>query len=106
MRQDESEDRFGDQDYWLAFFGGPSDADVWGWQFGGHHLAINVTVADGRSYLSPTFVGVEPSSFSAGKTVVAPLDAYLQAGSVLIDALDDDQRTAATLPDRPGMRTA
>ena len=37
--------------YWLAFFGEPSADDPWGWQFGGHHLAVNVTVVDGRSYL-------------------------------------------------------
>ena len=34
--------------YWLAFFGEPSANDPWGWQFGGHHLAVNVTVVDGR----------------------------------------------------------
>ena len=44
LRESESEDRFGDQNYWLAFFGEPSDANIWAWQFGGHHLAINVTV--------------------------------------------------------------
>ena len=97
----ESDDQFGDDNYWLAFFGEPSDTNVWGWQFGGHHLAINVTVADGRSYLSPTFVGVEPASYTTGVATVAPLDSHLQAGLALISALDEGQRAAATLSNRP-----
>ena len=72
LGESESEDRFSDQNYWLAFFGEPAVSNVWGWQFGGHHLAINVTVADGRSYMSPTFIGVEPSTFPGGGTTVRP----------------------------------
>ena len=50
-----------DYNYWLAFFGQPTGAGQWGWQFGGHHLAINGSFAGGRATgLSPTFVGVEP----------------------------------------------
>ena len=33
--------------YWLAFFGEPAEAPSWSWQFGGHHLALNVSVHDG-----------------------------------------------------------
>ena len=94
----ESEDRFSDQNYWLAFFGEPSISNVWGWQFGGHHLAINVTVADGRSYMSPTFIGVEPSIFPSGGTTVMPLDDHLRAGLTLINALEDDNRTEGFRP--------
>ena len=87
--------------YWLAFFGEPSAGDKWGWQFGGHHLAVNVTVVAGRSYLSPTFLGIEPASFTSGGATVAPLDAHLQAGLALINALDAQARTAATISNRP-----
>ena len=87
--------------YWLAFFGEPSADSKWGWQFGGHHLAVNVTVVAGRSYLSPTFLGIEPASFTSGGTTVAPLDAHLQAGLALINALDDQARSAATVTNRP-----
>ena len=101
LREAESEDRFGDQNYWLAFFGEPSGANIWAWQFGGHHLAINVTVADGRNYLSPTFIGVEPASFVAGEVTVAPLSAHLKAGLAVIDALDDGQQAKGKLSNRP-----
>lgn len=97
----DDDDRFSDENYWLAFFGEPSAGSVWGWQFGGHHLAINVTVADGRSYLSPTFLGVEPASYDVGGAAFAPLDAHYRAGLALVNALDAEQRAAATLSNRP-----
>ena len=87
--------------YWLAFFGAPSADKQWAWQFGGHHLAVNVTVVAGRSYLSPTFVGIEPASYTSGEFTVAPLDAQLQAGLALINALDDKTRALASVTNRP-----
>ena len=89
--------------YWLAFFGEPSDAgeEPWGWQFGGHHLAINVTVVGGRSYLSPTFVGIEPAQYATASGVVAPLAEHLAEGLALVNALDEAQRRQALADDRP-----
>ena len=90
-----------DENYWLAFFGEPSESEKWGWQFGGHHLAVNVNLARGRSYLSPTFVGVEPASYLAGDAMVAPLAPKLAAGIELINAIGERQRTLAMVSDRP-----
>ena len=87
--------------YWLGFFGEPSERGVWGWQFGGHHLAVNVTVLDQRSYLSPTFLGVEPASYEVDGATVAPLEPYVEAGTALFNALDDPARAQATLTARP-----
>ncbi len=81
--------------YWLAFFGEPSADDPWGWQFGGHHLAVNVTVVDGRSYLSPTLVAVQPASYEVDGVTIAPLAAEVQSGLALMNALDDAQQAAA-----------
>ena len=81
--------------YWLAFFGEPSLESPWAWQFGGHHLAVNVTVIDGRSYLSPTLVAIEPASYEAEGVTVAPLAGEVQAGLALMHALGDTQRAAA-----------
>ena len=98
--------RFSAENYWLAFFGEPSDEAPWGWQFGGHHLAVNVTVADGRSYLSPTFLGIEPATFVHGNATVAPLDPFSNAGRAVISALDADARATATLASWPnGVQT-
>ena len=81
--------------YWLAFFGEPSVESPWGWQFGGHHLAVNVTVLDGRSYLSPTLVAIQPATYVADGVTVAPLAGEVQAALALMHALDDEQRAAA-----------
>lgn len=93
--------RFSADNYWLAFFGEPSESAPWGWQFGGHHLAVNVTVVEGRSYLSPTFLGIEPATFEVNGSREAPLEPYVQAGLALINALGDDVRAQATLASRP-----
>ncbi len=93
--------RFSADHYWLAFFGEPSDQAPWGWQFGGHHLAVNVTVVDGRSYLSPTFLGIEPATFTHGNSTMAPLDPLAKAGRAVISALDDEAKARATLASRP-----
>jgi len=90
-----------DENYWLAFFGAPSKSAKWGWQFGGHHLGVNLTLADGRIYMSPTFIGVEPASYKAGDSVIAPLQDKLEAGIELINGLDDEQRAKAMVSDRP-----
>ena len=89
--------------YWLAFFGEPSatSEEPWGWQFGGHHLAINATVAGGRSYLSPTFVGIEPAEYATATGTVAPLAAHRAGGLALVNALDEAQRRQALADARP-----
>lgn len=83
--------------YWLAFFGEPTHSAPWAWQFGGHHLAINVTVADGRSYMSPSFLGVEPASYESDGAVIAPLAAQFEAGLALVNALDAATRATAVV---------
>ena len=104
--------------YWLAFFGEPaSGAQVgtgtdatpatarreqpWGWQFGGHHLAINMSVVGERSFLSPTFVGVEPARYETPAGTVAPLAEHRAAGLAIMNALDDLQRGQALADARP-----
>ena len=87
--------------YWVAFFGEPTEGERWGWQFGGHHLAVNVTVVDGRSYMSPTFIGVEPASYYSDGVREAPMAAEAEAGLELINALGDAGRDAATIERRP-----
>ena len=95
--------RWSSGNYWLAFFGEPLETGEapWGWQFGGHHLAINMTVAGGRSYLSPTFVGVEPAQYATASGIVAPLAEHRNAGLALINALDETRRRQALADARP-----
>ncbi|MXW65365.1 MAG: DUF3500 domain-containing protein [Bacteroidetes bacterium SB0662_bin_6] len=95
--------RFGwtEDNYWFAVFGAPSVTEAWSWQFGGHHLAVNVTIDEGRMFLSPTFLGVEPATFEDGGETFAPLQAELEGGLALVQALDETQQAAAIVTDRP-----
>ena len=40
---------FGEDEYYLAFVGTPSTTTPWMLQFGGHHLAINLTMAGSQA---------------------------------------------------------
>src|SRR5438552_13153128 len=46
--------RFGLDEYYIALLGAPSATAPWMIQFGGHHLAINVTVVGASSVLTPS----------------------------------------------------
>lgn len=91
-----------DDNYWLAFFGQPTSTGPWGWQFGGHHLAINGSFADGRVIgLSPTFVGVEPASFEYAGAHATPFADELAAGRAVMQALPEALRAEASISPRP-----
>ena len=34
--------------YWFAVFGDPAGDEPWSWRLGGHHVAVQATVIDGR----------------------------------------------------------
>ena len=95
--------RFGwtEDNYWFAVFGAPSATETWAWQFGGHHLAVNVTLGEGRMALSPTFLGVEPAIYEDGGETVAPMQAELEGGLALARSLDEAQQAAARVNNRP-----
>ena len=88
--------------YWLGFFGEPTADGAWGWQFGGHHLAINASLDGGRIVsLSPTFIGIEPASFDFQGQRHAPLADELADGRALMRALPQDARAQTLVDDRP-----
>jgi hypothetical protein len=54
--------------YWFAVFGEPSDSDPWMWRVGGHHVAINDTIAEGEVIASsPSFLGANPAVVPLGR---------------------------------------
>ena len=56
--------RFGRGEYYVSILGKPSTSDLWMIQFGGHHLAINVTLAARQNVLTPTHTGTQPASYT------------------------------------------
>ncbi|HUP87499.1 MAG TPA: DUF3500 domain-containing protein [Acidimicrobiales bacterium] len=90
--------------YWFRVFGDPSRVDgAWGWRCGGHHLSVNVTLADGTVIsTSPTFFGADPASFPLlGGRHLRPLAAFEDLARELLQSLDPDERNAATLTPAP-----
>jgi hypothetical protein len=88
---------FGKDLYYISFLGAPSDRTPWMLQFGGHHLALNVTIAGARGMLTPTLTGAQPAIYTAGGKVVRPLANESDKAIALLDSLTSAQRKGAIL---------
>ncbi|MEP7309053.1 MAG: DUF3500 domain-containing protein [Acidobacteriota bacterium] len=88
---------FGEDQYYLAFVGTPSAKAPWMLQFGGHHLAINLTLGASQATLAPSHTAAQPATYSVEGRTVRPLGAENDKAFTLINALDDGQRGQAVL---------
>jgi uncharacterized protein DUF3500 len=91
---------FGENEYYLAFLGTPSTAAPWMLQFGGHHLAINLTMAGSQATMAPSLPAAQPASYTVEGRTVRPLGQENDKAFALINALDTKQRSQAILPYR------
>lgn len=89
--------------YWFRVHGTPGSSP-WAWKVGGHHLAVTVTVVDGRVVATPQFFGANPSTVPAGfpgagrRTLAAEQD----LGRALVTSLPAELRAVAvTSPEAP-----
>lgn len=90
------------KNYWFAFYGTPDVDGAWGWQFGGHHLAINMAYANGRIVsMSPAFLGTEPAVFTLDGIRYEVIVDLHQAGEAVFEALNAEQKAAARYPTVP-----
>jgi Protein of unknown function (DUF3500) len=89
--------RFGRAEYYVAILGTPSATDRWMVQFGGHHLAVNVTVAGQRSVLTPTHTGAQPATYTLNGQSIRPLGSENDKAFKLVNALDPAQQKQAVL---------
>lgn len=93
---------YGTKHYYVALIGVPSDSKPWMWQFDGHHLAINATLAGGRISLTPSFIGTQPARYTdAAGTIVRPLGDIEDDSFALMNSLDATQQQAAVLGSDP-----
>jgi hypothetical protein len=88
---------FGRAEYYLAILGTPSATQPWMVQFGGHHLAINVTVAGAGSVLTPTHTGAQPATYTLNGQTIRPLGGENDKAFALINSLNESQRKQAIL---------
>lgn len=82
--------------YAIAVYGTPSPDGSWAVQFGGHHLGLNITVADGTLSYAPTMTGAQPVRFTGrdGEEVDV-FGPHLASAFALISSFDEAQRQAA-----------
>jgi hypothetical protein len=88
---------FGEAEYYIAFLGAPSTTTPWMLQFGGHHLAINLTLAGTLSSMTPSLPAAQPASYTVEGRTVRPLGDENDKGFALINSLTDAQRSKAIL---------
>ena len=88
---------FGRDLFYLSILGTPSEKEPWMLQFGGHHLALNVTIAGERGILTPTLTGAQPALYTKDGQTVRPLGQESDKALALLNALDESQRKQAIL---------
>jgi hypothetical protein len=88
---------FGENEYYLAFVGTPSTTARWMLQFGGHHLAINLTLAGSQATMAPSLPGAQPASYTVEGRTVRPLGKENDKAFALVNTLDNSQRSQAIL---------
>ncbi len=83
--------------YWFAVFGDPAGEAPWSWRIGGHHVAIQLTVADGRVVGSaPSFLGSNPAVVPSGPQAGArALTGEETLARELVAGLSPEQRAIA-----------
>ena len=66
-------------------------------QFGGHHLALNVTINGAQGILTPTLTGAQPALYTIAGRTVRPLGQESDKALALLNSLDEAQRKQAVL---------
>jgi hypothetical protein len=89
--------QFGLDEYYLAFVGAPSLTAPWILQFGGHHLAINVTIVGPNNVMTPSLPAAQPARYVLNGQTIRPLGNENDKGFALVNALDASQQKQAIL---------
>ena len=86
--------------YYVSIFGKPGPKSNWGWRFEGHHLSININVANGKIFsVTPSFFGTNPARSKEGafKGLEVLAEEQILARE-LAQSFDADQSKMAILP--------
>lgn len=93
---------FGKDLYYFSMLGTPSETKPWMLQFGGHHLALNITIAGEQGILTPSLTAAQPALFTMEGKTVRPLGQENDKAFALLAALDETQQKQAILNYRVG----
>ena len=97
LRKSSGRDMFGRDRYYVSFLGRPSVTNPWMIQFGGHHLALNITLVGEQGTLAPSHTGAQPAIYQLEGKTVRPLGRETDRAFALINSLDAAQRKQAIL---------
>jgi hypothetical protein len=83
--------------YYFSVFGTPGGSAPWGWRVGGHHLALNFTVANGECVsATPLFFGANPAEVHHGPARgLRILAAEEELARALLGSLGAEQKAQA-----------
>ena len=93
--------KYGSEYFYAAFLGEPSTTEPWMFQFGGHHLAINITVFGPDVSFSPMLTGGQPLHLSLDGEDIFIVQREAAAAQAFMDSLSDDQREQAVRAEQP-----
>lgn len=88
---------FGKDLYFFSVLGSPSETKPWMLQFGGHHLALNITIAGAQGILTPSLTAAQPALFTLNGKTVRPLGQESDKALALLASLNEEQRNQAIL---------
>ncbi|MFH8803972.1 DUF3500 domain-containing protein [Streptomyces sp. NPDC017936] len=88
---------FGADHYWIRILGTPSSTGKWTVQYGGHHLAVNITLSGGTMTLGPTLWGAQPAYYTRSGATIEPLAGETDDAFAVMQSLNSAQQAAAVL---------
>jgi Protein of unknown function (DUF3500) len=88
---------FGKDLFFVSILGTPSEKTPWMLQYGGHHLALNITIAGDQGILTPSLTAAQPALYTIDGKTVRPLGQENDKAFALLAALDEAQQKQAIL---------
>ena len=83
--------------FFISIWGKPNDKAAWGMNFGGHHIALSVTITGTSIAVSPFFIGTDPSQVKsakyAGWRILSKEEDY---GFMLLNFLSEKQKPSSS----------
>ena len=89
--------QFGRDEYYIALLGTPSPSTPWMLQFGGHHLAINVTFVGATNVMTPSLPAAQPAKYTLNGQTIRPLGNEHDKSYALINSMTAAQQKQAIL---------
>jgi hypothetical protein len=88
---------FGKDEFYISFLGHPSETTPWMLQFGGHHLALNLTFVGASGVMTPSLIAVQPARYMMDGRTIRPLGRETDKAFELVNSLSEAQRGKAVL---------